>query len=258
MILPHERETWNGPIPYCPQIPEPKQDLFLSLNCEEALFGGAAGPGKSSALLMAALQYVEVPGYSAIMFRRTYKDLAHPGALMDRLGEWLRPTAARWNEQKKQWRFPSGAVIEFGHLEHETDKFEYQSAEFHAVFFDELSQFSESQYTYLFSRLRRLEGSLLPIRMRAATNPGAQWVKTRFEIDMRRDEPVQVTADGERVFVPAKLDDNSKVDRAQYRRTMGRLDPITRLQLLEGDWDARPEGKLFKREWFRIVEAAPA
>src|SRR5215467_15540408 len=83
--------------PFIRQKPTPKQAAFLLDVGLEAFFGGAAGPGKSSALLMAALQFVEVPGYAAILFRRTFSDLALPGALMDRASEWLTGTPARWN-----------------------------------------------------------------------------------------------------------------------------------------------------------------
>ena len=74
---------------YCPEEPSLTQKVFLRTYSLEALFGGAAGGGKSSALLMAALQYVDVPGYSAILFRRTYADLALPGAIMDRFQSWI-------------------------------------------------------------------------------------------------------------------------------------------------------------------------
>lgn len=232
----------------------------------EALFGGAAGGGKSDALIMAALQYVEVPGYAALLLRRTYADLVKPGALMDRAGDWLRPTAAHWRDQAKTWVFPSGATISFGFLQTENDKFNYQSSELDFVGFDELSQFSETSYQYLFSRIRRLHGSVVPSRMRGATNPGSEWVKLRFGIEAGRDEPVQWT-DGywaeddlwvePRAFVRSLLSDNDAVDAVAYRRSLANLDPMTRQQLLRGDWDVRPEGKLFKREWFQIVEAGP-
>ena len=124
----------------------------------ETLYGGAAGGGKSDWLLMSALDYVDVPGYAALLLRRTYQDLAKPGALIDRAHSWLHQTDARWNEQKKQWRFPSGAVIDFGYLEQANDVYQYQSAEYQMVGFDELTQFEEPQYLYLFSRLRRLRG----------------------------------------------------------------------------------------------------
>lgn len=206
---------------------------------------------------MAALQYVEYPGYAALLLRRTYADLSKPGALMDRAGEWLRPTAARWNELKKTWRFPSGSTLTFGYLEHSKDKYNYQGPEFQYVGWDELSQFEEESYRYLFSRLRRIKGSKVPIRMRAATNPGSEWVKDRFPI--RESEMQRVTCDPEtgRVFVPALLDDNPHVDREEYIESLNELDPITRAQLLEGNWDVRAEGAMFQRGWFPLVDVAP-
>lgn len=215
----------------------------------EVLFGGSAGGGKSDALLMAALQYVDVPGYAAILFRRTYTDLALPGALMDRAHEWLQRTETRWSEKNKTWTFPSGATLSFGYLESERDKYRYQSAEFQFVGFDELTQFTETQYRYLFSRLRRLEGVKVPLRMRAASNPGGighEWVKQRYIIE----RPHQ--------FIPATLDDNPYIDRGEYIKSLLHLDPVTRQQLLNGDWSARQAGNKFRREWFEIVDAAPA
>ena len=89
----------------------------------EAFFGGAGGPGKSDALLMAALQWVDTPGYNALLLRKSYTDLALPEALMDRAGQWLRGTGARWKTQEKAWHFPSGARLVFGYLETERDKY---------------------------------------------------------------------------------------------------------------------------------------
>ncbi len=237
---------------YIPHKPTPKQAAFLLLSCPEAFYGGAAGGGKSDALLMAALQYVDVAGYAAILFRRTYSDLALPGALMDRATQWLADTDAHWLDKTKTWEFPSGATVSFGYLEHENDKFRYQGAEFQFCAFDELTQFSETQYQYLFSRLRRLAGVNIPLRMRAGSNPGGighDWVKTRFLISGR---------EAGRVFIPAKLGDNPYLDRPAYLESLAKLDPVTRAQLERGDWDVRQEGALAKREWFGIVDAAPA
>lgn len=208
------------------------------------MYGGAAGGGKTDALLMAALQHVDVPGYAALLFRRTYQDLALPGAVMDRSHEWLRGSAARWSEVDHRWTFPSGATLTFGYLQSENDKFRYQGAEVQFIGFDELTQFKESQYLYLFSRLRRLEGSSVPIKMRAATNPGGvghEWVRQRF-IDPP-DEP-------DRVFVPARLSDNPYLDSGEYMHSLDQLDAVTRAQLLDGNWDVMPEGDRFRREWF--------
>jgi predicted phage terminase large subunit-like protein len=230
---------------YIPHAPTPKQAAFLLLQCREAFYGGAAGGGKSNALLSGALQYVDQPGYSAILFRRTYADLSLPGALMDRAREWLSGTDARWIERDKTWLFPSGATVTFGYLESENDKYRYQSAEFQYIGFDELTQFTETQYRYLFSRLRRLRGSNTPLRMRAASNPGGLghvWVKQRFI--------VEGPSKG-RVFIPAKLEDNPFLDIEEYDESLSELDPITRAQLRSGNWDVRPDTGLFKRSWFR-------
>ena len=110
--------------------------------------------------------------------------------------------------------------------------------------FDELTQFSESQYRYLFSRLRRLQGSNVPLRMRAASNPGGeghQWVYERFIVGGRS---------AKRLFVPAGLDDNPYVDRAEYIRSLSELDDVTQDQLLRGLWVVDPTGKPFQAEWW--------
>ena len=113
------RLSWTG---YIPHKPTPKQLAFLLLENQEALYGGAAGGGKSDALLMAALQYADVPGYSALLLRRSYTDLSLPGALMDRAKAWLMPSVARWRDSLKTWEFPSGASITFGYLEKPGDE----------------------------------------------------------------------------------------------------------------------------------------
>ncbi len=240
---------WNR---YIPHKPTPKQLAFLLLDNSEALFGGAAGGGKSDALLMAALQYVNVPGYAALLLRRSYTDLALPGALMDRAKAWLMPTDARWRDSSKTWQFPSGATLTFGYLEHMGDEYRYQSTEFQMIGFDELTQFDQAQYRYLFSRLRRVNELDVPLRMRSASNPGGighEWVRNRF-IDADAIE------DG-RVFISARLPDNPHLDQGAYVASLDQLDPVTRRQLLDGDWSARQPGNLFKREWFQIVEEMP-
>ena len=243
LILP-----WTS---YIPLKPTSKQLAFLILPSLEALFGGAGGPGKSAALLMAALQYVDTPGYSSIIIRKTYADLSLPSALMDVAHSWLSNTNAKWNELEKTWHFPSGATHTFGYLDSPKDRFRYQSAAFQFIGFDELTQFQESDYTYMFSRLRRIAGSDIPLRMRSASNPGNighDWVKKRF-MDKH---------DSDRIFLSAKIADNPHIDAEIYRRSLAELDPITRRQIEDGDWSARHGGSKFRREWFSIMDAAPA
>jgi predicted phage terminase large subunit-like protein len=234
--------------PYIPTQPFSKQLEFLNTPETEALYGGQAGGGKSEALLMAGLQWVEDPTYSGLILRRTYKDLALPGALMDRAHEWLQTTDAHWNGTEKTWEFPSGSTLSFGYLAHENDKYQYQSSEFQFIAFDELTQFTESQYLYLFSRLRRKEGSQIPLKIRSGSNPGGvghEWVKTRFITN--HDLP----------FIPASYKENPYLDQAEYSKSLDKLDWITRRQLKYGDWDVNPQGGLFKREWFPVIEQAP-
>lgn len=233
--------------PYWPAYPPSVvQAAFLALPHLEAFYGGAAGGGKSDALLRAALQYVDVPGYKSLLLRKTYPELAQPGGLIDRSKEWLMGKAT-WSEQKHRWTFPSGALIEFGYLYRSDDRFRYQGAEFDLIGFDELTHFEEIDYRYLFSRLRRRSGSLIPPRMRATSNPGGRghrWVKRRFidklpDPDDPSDTPEKCAA---RIFIPAKLHDNPGIDQTAYREALEQLDPQELAQLLEGDWDARPPG----------------
>ncbi len=236
--------------PYIPFTPTDKQLEFLLGFEKEILYGGAAGGGKSVALLMAALMFVAEPTYRALILRRNYSQLNLPGALIDISHEWLEPTGAKWVNQEKQWLFPSGATLNFGFLDSENDKYRYQGSAFHFVGFDELTQFTEPQYTYLFSRNRKIIDSRIPLRFRSTSNPGGvghEWVKNRFITEKKQG----------RVFIPAGLRDNPHLDREEYEKNLDELDPVTRKQLKDGDWNIMPGGNFFKREKFEIVEDYP-
>ena len=213
------------------------QAAFLVLDDFEAFYGGAAGGGKSDALLAAALQYVDVPGYAALILRKTFRQLDLPDSIMSRSKEWLMPHRAngvKWNDDAKRWEFPSGASLTFGYLDHENDVYNYQGPAFQFVGWDELTQFEEKPYKYLFSRTRRrkdMQDLVIPIRHRSASNPGGighKWVYDRFIAPETR-EP-------ESVFIPAKVDDNPGLDVEEYKQALGHLSEMLQQQLLDGDW----------------------
>jgi len=170
---------------------------------------------------------------------------------MDVAREWLQPTDAHWKDQEKTWIFPSGATLSFGYLDNPNDVYRYQGAQFHFAGFDELTQIREYDYNYISSRTRRLKTSDIPIRKRSASNPGGSghvWVKQRFIVEGLSHN---------RIFIPAKLEDNPYIDKDTYVKSLANLDPLTRTQLLEGDWDIRADKGMFKREWLQIVDAYP-
>lgn len=199
---------------------------------------------------MAGLRYVRIPKYSAVIFRRSYSDLIKAGALIDRAHEWLGPTDAVWDGKSHTYIFPSGAKLAFSYLDNDRDVYHHQSAEYQFVGFDELTQFSEFQYRYMHSRLRRLQSSVVPIQIRGATNPGGighVWVKRYF---------LQEGVFNDRAFIPAKLDDNPYLDRKSYIESLNHLDPVTRERYLNGDWDVTEKG-MFGRDWWQYVNDAP-
>jgi len=247
---------------YCPILSSVSapQAAFLLAEAAEVLYGGAAGGGKTAGLLMAALQYVDVPGYAALLLRRTYDELEQEGSLIPLSKEWLldapRSARPRWHETRHLWTFPSGATIRFGHCQYEQDKYRYQSGGYQLVGFDELTHFSEGIYLYIgFSRRRRridLADIGVPTRVRSAANPGGVghgWVKRRL-VDVETREPASV-------FIPAKVSDNPGLDADEYAQTLGHLDEVLRRQLLDGDWGVA-EGLAFTyRDDLHSVPAFP-
>ncbi|HEX5106517.1 MAG TPA: hypothetical protein VFV87_22010 [Pirellulaceae bacterium] len=261
------------PHPFCPHVPHPKQMEFLDLTCQEAFFGGAAGGGKSVALLMAALQYVDQPGYSALILRKDLHRLALAGGLIPRSHEWLARSGAKWNGDRRQWTFPLAAgppaTLTFGYLSGPFDKFRYASSEYQFIAFDELTEIREDDYLYLFSRLRRPTASSVPIRVRAASNPGNighLWVKQRFVEGAEGvgwDKPAAgagppiVLGNADRIFIPSRIADNPSLDEAEYRRTLMHLPPIDRERLMNGDWSVQEAG-VFRAAWLRYYVETPS
>lgn len=191
---------------------------------------------------MAALQYVDVPGYAALIMRRTFPELEQPDGPIPQSLRWFAQAPERvrpvYNRGDHEWTFPSGAVIRFGHLDHPNAMIRYQGGGYHFFGFDELTHFDEQSYEFIgFSRTRRpASGPLaqVPMRVRATANPGGPghgWVKRRF-IDRRAPDVA---------FVPAKLADNPGIDQADYVSRLEKLPATLRQQLLDGDWAARED-----------------
>lgn len=251
-------------------IPHSRQKEFLDLECEEALYGGACGGGKTQALLLYLAEGVKIPEYSGIFFRKTYTQLQKSNdSPITKSHAMFRPLGGKFNSSKHQWKFPSGATIEFGHLPHEGSELNYQGPAYHRVAFDELTQFSEHQYTYLFSRMRMLKA--FPIRMgiRAASNPGGpghSWVKARF-ISADAEKAIQAInydqpspkgfifwSAPNRAFVPARVADNPSLDIEDYiTRMRTNLSTLLRQRLLNGDWSA-VEDAAIRIDWLRYYK----
>lgn len=248
--------------PFIPHWPLPAQALFLGLHQTapqdrvfQAMYGGAAGGGKSDALLMACAQYAwKHPQFAAAVFRKTYTDLAEPGAIMDRAIEWWGASPrCHWDGTNKVMRFDGGAKVSFNYLKNPNDHLRYQGAEFQLTCWDELTQWPEARpYEYVgISRVRKTNDNPVPLRTLSATNPGGpghRWVMGKF---VGGQDPVT----GERLvpehpYIPAFIQDNHHLNREQYIEGLMMLHPTLREQLLRGDWTAREPGDYFRAEWF--------
>lgn len=243
---------------YVPIRPTPRQNAFLRLANDEAFYGGAAGGGKSYALLAAALQYADVPGYNALLLRRAYPDLSQPEGLIPTSREWLEGKA-HWDGGERRWTFPSGATLTFGFFKHEDDFRRYMGPSYHFVGWDEMTQFEELWYRRLFSRVRRGQDkgsspdgvrlSDVPLRVRGAANPGGvghRWVKRHFIDDETR-------APGA-TFIRSRLEDNPHIDE-DYEAMLKRLGQVDYQRLRWGDWEATDGGYLFSNADWQLIEA---
>lgn len=245
---------------------EGQQTRFLSSPAFEALFGGAAGPGKTECLVMEALRQVNHPRYNAILFRRTFPRLDSADGMIARSQLWYPTYGGRFNTQKHFWTFPSGARVYFGAMELEQDRLTYQGAQFAFIGFDELTEFTERQYMYLFTRCRVPVDSGLRAYVRSASNPGNlghYWVKNRFvttdivnkikyfarvdEHDTRVDKTHPDALS--RAFYPALMSDNPSVDPEYRRRILMNPDPVEIARLLGGDWDAEDTSGRIYPSW---------
>lgn len=273
------------------------QEAFLASAADIAIYGGAAGGGKTWGLLMEPLRHVANSGFGAVFFRRTLVQVRNEGGLWDE-SEKLYPHVGGIPRSAPdlQWTFPSGASVSFGHLEHDKTVLNWQGAQIPLICFDELTHFSAKQFWYMVSRNR----SMCWVRpyIRATCNPDADsWVaefiawwidpKTGFAIPERAgvlrwfvrvgdtiiwaDRPEDLSGhtmpNGDPIppksvtFIPAKLSDNRALMAADpgYVANLMALPTVERERLLGGNWKIRPSaGLMFRRGWCEVVAAVPA
>jgi len=274
-------KTTNKTIIF-PYKPQPRQKLFHYTTtdpkywADEVLYGGAAGGGKSAAIVGDAFKNAcKYPGINILILRRTLPELE--GSILLRMLEWYPRDVCKYKEQKKVWEFINGSRIWLGYCEQENDVYRYQGKEFEIIYMDEATHFSYTQFKYLKSRNRTSNQKVLQMgfrpQMKLTTNPGGVghvWVKKRFidigpweqvhTVQETNDDDEPIFKDGQpvttqRIFIPAKLSDNQYID-ADYEAKLLTMDEKLRRQLLDGDWDAL-EGQFFSEFNRRIHVIEP-
>ena len=223
------------------------QTDFLAAPERDVLYGGAAGGGKSYAMLIDPLRFAHRAAHRALILRRSMPELRE---LIDKSRE-LYPKAfpgSKYKEVEKLWNFPSGAKVEFGFLERDADVYRYQGQAYSWIGFDEITHLpTEFGWNYLASRLRTTDPEISTY-MRCTANPGgvgANWVKKRYVDPYPPNESFKGEDNLTRKFIPARLDDNPYLaEDGRYEEMLMALPPTQRKQLLEGNWDVN-EGAAF-------------
>lgn len=262
-----EWRPWPGP-----------QNEFLEVwkLAYEGLFGGAKGPGKTDCLIMEATRQVTHPRYRAMILRRTFPQLQE---IMDRMARWYPSVGGTWHGSERRWAFPNpnkpiamaggattepamGGAIGVSQLQHEGDKYNHQGREYHYLGFDQLEQFTETQYLYMLAQQRHAVPGLY-VYVRGTANPGGVghgWVKRRFIDPGPRNYVHDPESRTTRVFIPATLDDNPSllVNDPGYEHRLRLLGPALFKAFRYGDWD-RFEGQFFTM-WdprIHVIEPVP-
>jgi len=252
-----EKNQEDRTVVFAPN-PGPQTD-FLAASENEVLYGGAAGGGKTMALIADPMRYFDNSNFNGIILRRSTDELREIVWKTQELYPQAFP-GAKWGEKKSQWTFPSGARIWLTYLDRPEDVLRYQGQAFSYIAFDELTQHpTPFAYLYMKSRLRTTDPTL-PTFIRATTNPGGpghSWVRKMY-IDPAPANQAFAATDIEtgktlvypeshekagqplftRRFIPASLYDNPYLTAdASYEANLLSLPEMQRRQLLEGDWD---------------------
>jgi predicted phage terminase large subunit-like protein len=267
------------------------QEQFLSTPADIAIYGGAAGGGKSYALLMEPLRHVDKPGFGAVIFRRTYPEITNEGGLWDTSEKLYSLYGARPRPSFLEWVFPfASTVVKFAHLQHEKDKHAWQGSAIPFIGFDELTHFTRGMFFYLLSRNRLTHDCKVRPYVRATCNPDpTSWVadflswwidpKTGYPIPERAGKLRWFIRDGDSLvwsskredllgkidgvvpksvtFIPSKLTDNPTLMRQdpQYISNLAALPTVDRMRLRDGNWKVRAvQGMMFRRDWYKIIE----
>lgn len=229
-----------------------RQEAFINAKEDEVLYGGAAGGGKSYGQLIDAYLYaLKYKGSKQLILRRTFPDLEKSLIRVSR--DMYRRDLCEYNASKHTYRFINGSIIDFGYINNEADVYQFQSAEYHVIRFDELTHFTEFMYVYMLSRVRGADD--YPKQVKSTTNPGNVghgFVRARF-IDIAPPDTVIQTPHGTRRFIPAKVQDNKFLVDAdpEYVRRLENLPEEEKKALLYGSWDVF-KGQYFT-EWNRDI-----
>lgn len=242
------------------------QTEFLAAPEKEVFYGGARGGGKSFAMLVDPLRHCDKEMHRALLIRKTLPELRDLIDHSRRLYKQAYP-GAKYSDESKVWRFPSGARIEFGYAENMADALRYQGQSYTWIGVDELPQYATPDiWNFLRSSLRSVDPEI-PEYMRATGNPGnigSHWVREMFIDPATWGEPFEVKVNTEkgqlkftRRFIPAKLQDNPYLTQTDsYMIMLSSLPEVQRKQFLEGNWDAF-ENAAFP-EFNRTIHVVPS
>ena len=227
-----------------------KQKEFFTARKKFVGYGGARGGGKSWAVQRKAiLLALRFPGIKILLLRRTYKDLERNHA---RELERLLQGFAKYHKQEKFFTFPNGSMIELGYCAADSDALQYQGVEYDVIFFDEATQFTESQFSFIYPSVRGANG--FPKRIYITCNPGGvghEWVKRLFITRTYREG--ENPADYE--FIPATVFDNRALlsSNPEYVKMLDALPDGLRDAWRDGNWDMLA-GRYFS-EFDRAIHA---